>query len=319
MPFPAHIARVLDEHRIQPATKAALYDLYVSLGAPVLEVFSDIAVGSDPSLLGVDVTTTIRSRVVEAYLRRNHPKWLAGSPTPSLWHPRDLEGRAAGMAVPHGPIDEGVRAIIPENQPIPAAIVVMGRNAHYGGRQETISFDLVASDLEEAVAIGSAMGQQHTIPGSVGETSATFDAQRSIALVWEVQPNVYKPAGERNRGIAKTYRRHRNWHLLTLATTLQWLRARASAVYALRGAALPIAHEVNREKPVVPEIAAHHDRTLEDVAAALGMALQPISRDDEFLLLESIVMNHALRRHVLEHGGDELIWRIAPRRDSDGE
>ena len=42
-----------------------------------------------------------------------------------------------------------------------------------------------------------------------------------VALLWEVQPNVYKPAGERNRGIAKLYRRHRNWHVITLVSALQ--------------------------------------------------------------------------------------------------
>ena len=57
----------------------------------------------------------------------------------------------------------------------------------------------LAADLEDALLIAGAEGQQHTIPGSIGETSGTFDSALNVALIWEVQPNVYKPAGERNR------------------------------------------------------------------------------------------------------------------------
>src|SRR5437764_12090029 len=101
MPFPLHIARVLDDFRVPAYTKAALFDLYVSMGDEVLEVFSDVAEGiASPSLLTPDDTLAIREQLVERYLARNHPRWREGVPTPSLWHPRELEGRASGLVVP---------------------------------------------------------------------------------------------------------------------------------------------------------------------------------------------------------------------------
>src|SRR5256885_1124559 len=98
VPFPEHIARVLDDYRVPAETKAALFDLYVSMGEEVLEVFSEIAEGvASASLLTPEDTLPIRERVVERYLTRNHPLWLDGKPTPSFWHPRALEGRASGL------------------------------------------------------------------------------------------------------------------------------------------------------------------------------------------------------------------------------
>ena len=130
-------------------------------------------------------------------------------------------------------------------------------------------------ELEDAIAIGRSAGQQHTIPGSVGETSGTFDSARGVALIWEVQPNVYKPAGERNRAIAKLYRRHRNWHLATLTAAIEWLLTQRCAVFILRGSALAIAHEVNPQKPVSETIVALHD---------LGFLNDPQKVDAELLM-----------------------------------
>lgn len=309
--FPAHLERILDAYGVPADTKAALYDLYVALGDEVLEVFGDIAEGvSSATLLRPEDTASIRARVVERYLRRNHPQWLEGAPTPSLWHPRELEGRASGLATPLGEVSAQARAIIGENQPVPDGVLMLGRNAHYGGRQDTISFDVLPGHLEDAVAVGHAEGQQHTLPGSVGATSGTFDATHRLALLWEIQPNVYKPAGERNRAIAKIYRRHRNWHIATLVAAIEWLQARSVGIYILRGAALAAAHEVNPEKPVSATIAAHHDRTIAQVLDALGLHLVDPSDHDELLLLEATVMNHALRRHVLREGSVGSIWRV---------
>ncbi|HKR62218.1 MAG TPA: hypothetical protein VJZ00_00695, partial [Thermoanaerobaculia bacterium] len=180
MSFPAHIDRVLNAYGVPADTKAALYDLYVSMGDDVLEVFADLAERvASPTMLQPEDTASIRAAVVERYLVRNHPRWLAKLPTKSLWHPREAEGRASGAAVPLGETDKG--------------LFILGRNAHYGGRAETISFDVVARDLDDAIALGLAEGQQHTIPGSAGETSGTFDSAQNVALIWEVQPNVYKP------------------------------------------------------------------------------------------------------------------------------
>lgn len=299
MSFPAHIGRILDAYGVRADTKASLFDLYVSMGDEVLEVFADVAESSPAvaALLPED-TAQIRSKVVERYLRRNHPQWLAGQPTASLWHPRVAEGRASGLAMPL------------RRHENPDGILMLGRNAHYGGRQETISFDVVAAHLEDAINIGRAAGQQHTMPGSVGETSGTFDAAAGIALIWEIQPNVYKPSADRNREIAKVYRRHREWHVLTLTAALEWLRAQQCAVYILRGEALAATHEVNPEKPVSPMIVTLHNRTVEQVTHTLGVTLRDTNDDDGLLLLDSVVMNHALRQHVLQNGPAGSIWRV---------
>ena len=300
MPFPAHIEQILTAYGVRADTKAALYDLYISMGDEVLEVFADLAEGvTSASMLQPDDTLTIRAIVVERFLRRNHPRWLQRSPTPSLWHPREAEGRASGVAIPLGDAPNG--------------IVMLGRNAHYGGRTDTVSFDIVARDLEDAVAVGQAEGQQHTIPGSVGETSATFDSARNVALIWEVQPNVYKPAGERNRAISRIYRRHREWHVATLTAALEWFRQQRCETFILRGVALAAAHEVNPEKPVSETIAALHDRTVGEAVAALGASLDEPTNADELVLLDSAVMNHALRKHVLVNGAAAAMWKFMIR------
>ena len=299
MSFPEHLGRILDAYGVRSDTKAALYDLYVSMGDEVLEVFADLA-DKSPALdaLLPEDTTQIRSTVVERYLTRNHPQWLAGQPTASLWHPRVTEGRASGLAMP-----------LRRNEK-PDGILMLGRNAHYGGRQETISFDIVAADLQHAIDIGLAVGQQHTMPGSAGETSGTFDAAAGISLIWEIQPNVYKPSADRNRAIAKVYRRHRDWHLLTLTAALDWLRGQKCAIYILRGEALAATHEVNPGKPVSQMIVTLHNRTVEQVAHTAGLELADTNDDDGLLLLDSVVMNHALRKHVLNHGPSGSIWRV---------
>jgi hypothetical protein len=312
MPFPPHIDRVLASYGVRADTKAALFDLYVSMGDEVLEVFADLAEGvADVATLEPEETTRLRAAVVERFVRRNHPRWLRGEPTASLWHPRESEGRASGAAVPLGELPASASAAIGPGQSLPDGILMLGRNAHYGGRSETVSFDVVAREVEDAVAIALAAGQQHTLPGSIGETSGTFDSARNLALVWEVQPNVYKPAGERNRAIAKLYRKHRNWHLATLAAALDWLLAQGGEVFVLRGEALAIAHEVNPRKPVSPDIAALHDRTVRQVLATMGKtAAEPVDLD-EIALLDSSVLNHALRQHVLRNGVAGLAWKIA--------
>jgi hypothetical protein len=310
MPFPPHIEKVLTAYGIRADTKAALYDLYLSLGDEVLEVFADHAEGvTAATTLEPDDTLTIREQVVERFVRRNHPKWVEGAPTPSLWHPRAAEGRASGAAVPLGELPDVAKQVVADDQPFPDGILILGRNAHFGGRAETISFDVVARELDDALALARAEGRQHTMPGSVGQTSATFDAVRSLALIWEVQPNVYKPAGERNRAIAKIYRRHRNWHLVTLACALDWLRAQNAATFILRGNALSVTHEADREKPVSQVIASLHDRTVEQVVGALGGTLAEPSSEDELMLLDSELMNHALRQHVLRRGAASAMWR----------
>jgi hypothetical protein len=312
MSFPPHIERVLTAYGIRADTKAALYDLYLSMGGEVLEVFADLAEGvTAATMLKPDDTLTIREQVVERFLTRNHPRWTQGLPTPSLWHPREAEGRASGAAVPLGELPAVAHRVVGDDQSVPDGLLILGRNAHFGGRAETISFDVVARELHDAIAIGKAAGQQHTMPGSVGETSGTFDSPHNVALLWEVQPNVYKPAGERNREIAKLYRKHRNWHVVTLACAIDWLASQKTATFILRGDALAPTHEVNREKPVSDTIAALHDRTVEEVVRAFGATLVPPGDTDEMLLLDTCVMNHSLRKFVLKNGAAAAMWRLS--------
>jgi hypothetical protein len=314
MPFPEHIEQVFAAFGIAADTKAALYDLYISMGSEVLEVFAEVSERvASPSTLRPEDTLAIREAIVERYLTRNHPRWIDNVPTPSFWSPRMSEGRASGLAVPLGIATAIAERVISGDQPIPSGILMMGRNAHFGGRDETISFDVIAADLDDAIAIGKAVGQQHTLPGSVGETSGTYDGRHNVALIWEVQPNVYKPSGERNRAIAKIYRRHRNWHLVTLAAALDWLRHRGATTYILKGEALAITHEVNPQKPVSPTIVAHHNRTVEEVTRALGIELVEATPADDEILRESMVMNHALRKHVLGKGAGGVMCRAEYR------
>jgi hypothetical protein len=305
MPFPDHIERIFETFRVPADTKATLYDLYISLGDEALDVFGDIVESVDPSTLRPEHCGEIRSRLVERYLTRNHPLWLEGKPTPSFYRPRLLEGRASGVAIPLGEIHQH----IVHDQPSPDGIVVQGRNAHFGGRSETISFEIIARDLDDAIALGRAAGRQHTFPGSAGATSGTTDAMHQIALLWEIQPNVYKPAADRNRQISNLYRHHRNWHVLTLAEAIEWLRAKSFRVFILRGEALPATHEVN-SGTLSPSIIALHNRTVAAVTEALDVDLIPATRDDEQLLVNSTVMNTGLQKHVAESGARGAVWRV---------
>lgn len=316
MPFPSHIERVFEAFGIASDTKAALYDLYISMGSEVLEVFGDISErAAAPATLRPEDTVPIRHLVVERYLRRNHPRWTSNIPTPSFWYPREAEGRASGLVVPMGPIPEAAKRIVGDDQPVPEGLFLFGKNAHFGGRHDTVSFDIVATDLDDALAIGRSIGQQHTIPGSVGETSGTFDSESNVLLIWEVQPNVYKPAGERNREISKIYRRHRNWHLVTLACALNWARERKCATYILRGEALAATHEVNPAKTISEMIAQLHNRTLDQVTAALALTLAPATPDDTQMLLTAEVMNHALTKYVEGFGAEGAILRVTRTED----
>lgn len=311
MTFPDHIARVLEAYGIPVDTKAALYELYITLGDEVLDVFSDLSDRvTSPTMLRPEDTTEIRAIVVERYLTRNHPLWVKGQPTPSLWHPRETEGRASGLATPLGPVSELTRKVIGDAQPVPEGIVMLGRNAHSGGRLETISFDIVPSELADALAIGRAEGQQHTLPGSVGETSGTHDGTNGLALIWEIQPNVFKPVGDRNRAISKVYRKHRNWHLATLVAAIEWLRGRKCAICILRGEALAATHGINPQVPVTQTIVDLHNRTVRQVAEGLEVELIETTDEDGFRLLDSTVMNHSLRQHVLRNGAEGLLWRL---------
>jgi hypothetical protein len=325
MPFPPHIESVLDRYGVSSATKAQLFDLYISMGEGALDVFIELAESlGGPARVEPEDLVHVRLRAAANYLRRNHQEWLEGKMTPSFWYPRPLEGRASGMFRPLGRVGDeslplmaslpaAVRAAAGDDQPVPEGMVLLGKNAHYGGRLETITFDIVPSDVEDAIAIAQAAGQQHTAPGSIGATSGTTDLPTNQALVWEIQPNVLKPREGRNQSINRLWRKHRNWHIATLTVALGWLVEQSIDVYILRGSALATTHEVNPNKPVVEEIEQFHDRTVRAVAEAFGGRLVTVTAAEVERMQDAELMNHALSQWVRETGGTSAFWRyVAP-------
>jgi hypothetical protein len=308
MSFPDHIAGILESYGILAETKAALLDVYYQHGAAALDAFGDLA-ERFPSVSDIapEDLAPLRQMMVLRYVEKNHPSWMEGRPTESFFAPRISEGRGTGLVSPLGMVDEDgegfagelarvVRAMVGASQPVPDGMLVMGRNAHYGGRDNTVSFDVVVPNRDDALQVGYAEGRQHTVPGSIGETSGTYDGTRKAALLWEIQPNVWKPAGERNRKIAKVFRRHRNWHLTTLAAAILWLISVRTRVFVLKGEALAATHEVNRREPVTAAVVDLHDRTVARVVHALGYRLREASADEMGEIRESGLMNTGLRK-----------------------
>jgi hypothetical protein len=314
MSFPEHIAELLESYGIRAETKAALLDVYYQHGAAALDAFGDLAerFESVGEILPDDLAA-LRRMMVLRYVEKNHPMWMSGRPTESFFAPRISEGRGTGLISPLGLVDEEgegfaaelarqVRILVGLNQPVPDGVLVMGRNAHYGGRDNTVSFDVVAPDRDDAVQVGFAEGRQHTVPCSIGETSGTYDGTRKLALIWEIQPNVYKPSGERNRKISKVFRRHRNWHLTTLAAAILWLRSAKTAVFVLKGEALAATHEVNRLEPVTDAVIELHDRTVARVVDGLGLHLREMAGREAERVGESSLMNTGLRKRFEAEG-----------------
>lgn len=296
---------------VTPELKAALYDHWLSIGDVALEAFANaVEEGGDVN----DACAQIPRLAAELYLRRYHAFWQRGAVTQAFWKPRLHTG--SGIAAPLGRLSDPdgfgaeLRAILPRLQadtPPPEGILMVSKNGHFGGREETISFDIVVEPLEAAVSVALSEGRQHTLPGSVGETSGTVDEEGRVALLWEIQPNVYKPSGDRNRSIAPVWRRQRNWHRVTLAAALMWLRDRGYRIAIIEGAALRDAHEVNPREPISEAIMSHHDATVGAVAAGLGLSLQPADPSLWFPL-----MNHALQERHRTRGGDGILRRVGP-------
>ena len=101
--FPDHISEILNRFGVRADTKAVLYDLYLTMGNNVLERFADMCESATSlSHIKPEDLIGLRRLIIDHYLRLNHPRWLDMMPTPSLWHPRLMEGRASGLAVPMG-------------------------------------------------------------------------------------------------------------------------------------------------------------------------------------------------------------------------
>jgi hypothetical protein len=320
MTFPEHLAEILNRFGVPAATQAALYDLYLSIGSESLDAFAEwtAATGIEPSEAQPHDMETLRRMATDRYLQKSHPAWLKGDPTPTLYHPREGEGRFAGVAVSLGALREGVDGLggevfasampmLGEGQSLPPGVLMLSRNGHFGGRSKTVSFEVIPEALEDALLMAQAEGRQHTLPGSAGEATGTVDG--SMALVWEVQPNVLKPEGERNREIRSLFGKHRNWHIASLTAALLWLRGKVSELWIVRGDALSTVHEVNPARPVGEIVPSLHDRTVRTVTEGLGMFLTDPPDHDKELLLDSELMNTALGEAVREHGAAPYLWR----------
>jgi len=217
-------------------------------------------------------------------------------------------------------VRRNTEAIVGAGQPVPRGLLLMSRNGHYGGRDDTVSFDLVCENFDDAIAVGNAAGRQHTAPGSIGETSGTHDGIAKLALLWEVQPNAWKPQGERNRTIAKIWRRNRNWHVMTMVAAIRWFQRAGAAIYVLRGQALQATHEVNPQEPVTEALVAIHDRTVAAVIGGLGGLLREPTTEEGSAVAGSGLMNTGLSKFVEANGAAAAMWRAEiPRADEMGE
>lgn len=309
MDFPPQINAVLRSWGITPETRAALFELFVHLGQPSLEVFADIAEGAaSTSAITPEDLEPIRAEVSRRYVASTHPLWVVGVPSASFWHQRDLGGRAAGLVTPLGSTREAdglcarvaelAEAALPDDQKLSRSLLVLSRNAHFGGRMDTVSFDLVAVEEEDAQKLAAAEGRQHTLPGSIGETSASWNDAERIGLIWEIQPNVLKPEGDRNRAVRRIWGRMRNWHVATLMAAVLWMQERGGEIFLLDGDALAATHEVNPDEPVSESIARMHDRTVATVVGAIGGVREPVSPSEIDRLITLELANSALSRHL---------------------
>jgi len=259
-------------------------DLHRHLGPPVVDALPELVetLGLRPEELRPEHLESIRPMLGERYLRSQHAAWSACGSSPAFWCDRGAPGAARGIVTALGDFEKPATplllrvaqaASVPGQAP-PRGLLLFSQNAHRGNQEGTFAFDLVPSGLQDALALNAAAGRHHTLPGSIGETSGRALAEPPLAIVWEVQPNVYKPAGERNRAAAAAYRRYRAWPLVTAAAALWWLVERGYRVFVLKGDALRAAHEVNPSEPLSPEIERLHDRTLLAAAAGLGLRLE---------------------------------------------
>lgn len=284
MSLPRAVVDLLVAAGVPAETLAGLADLHRLVGPRVLLALEAVIAERSvaPAALGAEHLDLVRRRAAVGYVRECHPRWSAGSPTPAFWRERDLGEVATGLAAPLGdlegedPLLAAVRAAVGRaggDHPRPRGLVLFTRNAHVGDHPGAFSFDLVPSSLDDAESLAAAEGRQNTLPGSVGEASGRLTEDPAVALLWEVQPNVFKPAAERNRRLGPVLRRHRAWPMVVAGTALAWLRERGYRTFVVRGAFLRATHEVDPARPLGPEIARLHDLTTEKAAAALGHAL----------------------------------------------
>lgn len=323
MTLPPKVAETLVRFGVPAEVRAGLDDLCRDLGPAVVEALADLC--DEEGLAPPDLTPAhllgIRPRLGAAYLAAHHAAWRDGRPSPGFWRDRSLEGGVTGLAHPLGDLESAglpfaarvaaaIRRATGPDQPPPRGLLVFSRNAHFGNRPGVFSVDLVPADPAEALAVNGAVGQQHTLPGSLGEASGTASGETATALLWEVQPNIYRPRGDVNRAAAPAFRRHRNWHLATAIAALAWLEENGYRTFVLRGEALRATHEVNPEKPVTDDIARHHDRTVAAAAGALDLSLDEPADDDFPAEAVRALANTALGREMDRLGAARLVREV---------
>ncbi|MGE0451904.1 MAG: hypothetical protein AB7O37_08115 [Vicinamibacteria bacterium] len=294
MTLPAQICETLVRFGVPAEAMAGLDDLYRHLGPGVMDALSEVvdAERIPASALGPAQLERIRPTLGARFLRQRHASWRAGLSTPGFWRDRSYAGAASGLVIPLGdlaqpatPTAARVAAAAREtaglNQPPPRGLLLLSQGSHRNSQADVFAFDLVPSELEEALAVNDTAGRHHTLPGSVGETSGRLLSDPEVAIVWETQPNLFKPQGERNRGAGRAYRRHRLWPLVTAAAAFHHLLESGRRVFVLKGASLKAAHEADPGQPLVPETERLHDLTMSRAAAALGLRLHELRPAEE--------------------------------------
>ena len=324
MSLPPRFVRVLAEHGVAAETRLRIEDLYYSLGAGVMEAVAELAERRNvrPPDLRPEHLDELRSILGDWFLRRHHEEWLAGTGTRGFWQDRRQKGAIGGKIRPLGRLDEGeaagfalgvdeaARSRLGEGQPSPRGLLLLAENSHSAARPGTFTFDLVPSELESALILNASLGRQHSTPGSIGETSGSLLPDEGPAVVWEVQPNVYKPGAHRNREARPIVGKHRSWPVVTTVAAFTWLREQGRRIFVLRPEALRPAHEVNpRDEPLGEKLLPLFERNVRSAAEALGLVLRPPAAQADCVLLARLV-SPALERALHAQGAEALLWEL---------
>lgn len=324
MSLPPRLSRVLAKHGIAADTRLRIEDLYHSLGSGVMDALAELAEREAlrPSDIRPEHLEQIRPILGEVFLERHHPEWLRGEGTRGFWQDRRQAGAIGGTVRPLGLLDEGERTEftervaraagerIAEGQPGPRGLLMLDLDSHSGARPGTFSLELLPRDLSSALKLNTCVGRQHTTPGSIGETSGSLLADEGPAVVWEVQPNVYKPTAERNREARSVAGKLRSWPIVTTVAAYCWLRDQGRRVFVLKPEGLRPAHVVETDdKPMSDELLRVYERNVRAAAEALGLELSTPQGDiDCFPMARAI--SAPLERMLHAKGAATLFWEL---------
>jgi len=319
MTLPSAVAQLLLRYGLQAETLSGIEDLYRRLGKGVIAALGELAeeLGRGPDEITRDDLKRIRALVGRTYLHAVHEAWRTGKPTAGFWRDPTFGAEPAGVVTPLANlekpdgamaqrIDQALRGL--DGQSPSRGVLCLSRRGHQGNYAAGFSVDLVPSEPEHAHALNEAEGRQHTLPGSIGETSGHVDSEAGVALVWEIQPNLFKPSAERSPAARSPYRKYRFWPAATCVGALAWLIERDFRVYVLRGSALPATHEVINQPRLGEQIAAHHERTATRSAQALGLDLveAEASAAEELKPIAKLELGPLLDQRP----AGEIVWRV---------